>query len=76
MILLKASANLKTVFLKTINTMGENVKWTEIFIINNNDVVLAGSGRSLFFDFDNKRAYSNVVELPINEEKAQPIVQN
>lgn len=76
MILLKANLELKSIFLKMINTMGENVKWTEIFVVNNNDIILAGEGRSLFFNFDNRRAFSNIVELPVDVEKAERIIQN
>lgn len=73
MIILKANSDIKNVFLKMINTMGENVKWTELFIINNNDIILAGTGRSLFFNFDNRRALSNIVELPIENTNAEPV---
>ena len=76
MILLKASLEIKSVFLKMIKTMGENVNWTEIFVITNNDIILAGKGRSLFFNFDNRRAFSNIVELSIEEDKIEPITQN
>lgn len=76
MIILKANLELKTVFHKMINTMGENVKWTELFVINNNDIILAGKGRSLFFNFDNKRKNSVLTELPIEESKAELIIQN
>ncbi len=76
MILLKANSEIKTVFFKMIKTMGENVKWTEIFVINNNDIILAGNGRSLFFNFDNRRAFSNIVELPIKEDRVEQIIQN
>lgn len=68
MIIFKANIEIKTVFHKLIKTMGEDVKWTEVFVINNNDIILAGEIRSLFFNFDRRRAYSNVVELPIKEE--------
>lgn len=68
MILLKANSKLKPVFLKLINTMGENVKWTDIFLINNNDLILVGKGRSLFFNFDTKKVISNIMELPIDDQ--------
>jgi len=76
MILLKANLQLKTVFLQMIKSMGENVKWTEIFVINNNDIILAGKGRALFFNFDNRKSSSNVVELPIKEDRIEQITQN
>jgi len=76
MILLKANENLKAVFLKIIKTMGENVQWTEVFIMNNNELVLLGKGRSLFFNFDNKRAYSNIIDVEINDDKVDTITHN
>ncbi|OYO76092.1 hypothetical protein CG709_16330, partial [Lachnotalea glycerini] len=63
MILLKANEKLKAVFQKIIKTMGENVQWDGIFLINNNDLILLGKVRSLFFNFDNKRAYSNIIDI-------------
>ncbi len=76
MILLKANAELKKVFHKIVKTMGENVTWTEIFIINNNDLILAGKGRSWFFNFDSKRAYSNFIDIDINEDVVDQITEN
>ncbi len=76
MILLKANSETKTVFQKMIKTTGENVKWTEIFVINNNDIILVGEGRSLFFNFDSRRVFSNIVDLPIDGDKASQITEN
>jgi hypothetical protein len=76
MILLKADYEMKTIFLKMIKTMGENVKWTEIFVINNNDIILVGKSRSLFFNFDTRRTYGNIIELPVNIDKAELISEN
>ncbi|ROR31582.1 hypothetical protein EDD66_101199 [Mobilisporobacter senegalensis] len=76
MILLKANPEIKAVFQKMINTMGEKVVWTEVFLINNNDIILAGEKKSLFFNFDNKRIFSKFVELNINEERVDKIVAN
>lgn len=76
MIIFKANIEIKTVFHKLIKTMGQDVKWTEIFVINNNDIILAGEVRSLFFNLDHRKAYSNVVELPINEEAVESVKKN
>ncbi|WP_099467100.1 AAA family ATPase [Konateibacter massiliensis] len=76
MILLKANDKLKTVFHKIIKTMGENVQWTEIFLINNNDLVLLGTGRSFFFNFDSKRAYSNIIDVTVNEDSTVQMGDN
>lgn len=71
MILLKANDKLKLVFQKIIKTMGQNVEWTEVFIINNNDLILLGTLRSLFFNFDNKRVYSNIIDVTMNESSVE-----
>ncbi|MBA4688567.1 MAG: hypothetical protein H2184_15555 [Candidatus Galacturonibacter soehngenii] len=76
MILLKANDKLKVIFHKMIKTMGENVQWNELFIINNNDLILLGKVRSLFFNFDNKRTYSNIIDITVNEETAWEITEN
>jgi hypothetical protein len=76
MILLKANDKLKAVFQKIIKTMGENVEWTDIFLINNNDLILLGRVRSLFFHFDNKRADSNMIDITVNEESIEQITDN
>lgn len=76
MILLKANEKLKAVFQKIIKTMGENVQWDGIFLINNNDLILLGKVRSLFFNFDNKRAYSNIIDIIVNEDDVLLITEN
>lgn len=76
MILLKANDKLKVIFHKLIKTMGENVEWNELFIINNNDLILLGKIRSLFFNFDNKRAFSNIIDITVNEDAAWEITEN
>ncbi|MFA9377830.1 MAG: hypothetical protein ACERKZ_13905 [Lachnotalea sp.] len=76
MILLKANDKLKTVFLKIIKTMGVNVNWIDLFFIKNNDLILLGKGRSLIFNFDNKRAYSNLLDINVTEDAADEINQN
>lgn len=76
MIILKANVEIKTVFLKMLKTMGEEINWIEIFVINNNDIILAGKVRSLFFNFESRRASSTIVELPINRDKIEEIPQD
>lgn len=44
--------------------MNQPVTWTEIFVITNNSLILAGDVRSLIFNFDNKKAYTSIIELP------------
>lgn len=81
MILLKANEAIKKVFHKMINTMGENVKWLDVFVINNNDIILVGKGKSMFFNFDTRLCRSNIVDLPIKIEDAEemqpePLLEN
>lgn len=76
MIILKANSELKKIFHKMINTMGENITWTDVFVINNNDIILAGENRSFLFNFDNRKAGSVLVELPVEMDKAVLILKN
>ncbi|MCM1175853.1 MAG: hypothetical protein NC341_12490 [Blautia sp.] len=40
------------------------VSWTEVLVISNNSLILAGDVRSLIFNFDNKKSYTNIIEIP------------
>lgn len=66
MILLKANPKLKNVFAKLVKTMNVTVAWTDVFVIVNNNLILAGDVRSLIFSFDNRKIYTNILEIPIN----------
>lgn len=76
MILLRANAGLKVVFVKLINTMGRNFTWNDIFIIRNNNLVLAGSDSVMIFDFGNKVISSNMAEVNLNEDSIVQIPKN
>lgn len=76
MILLKANAELKTVFQRLIKTMGVNVNWSEVFVVLNNNLILAGTPRSMFLNFDNKKVTTNIVDLPLDESKIELIVND
>ncbi len=76
MILLRANAGLKVVFVKLINTMGRNFTWNDIFVIKNNNLVLVGSDRVMIFDFGNKVISSNTVEVNLKEDSIVQIVKN
>lgn len=76
MIFLKANNEIGTVFKKVIKTMGENVTWQELFIINNNDLILVGKGKSLFFNFDTKRTGSSPVDVSVNTERAEDMADS
>ena len=64
MLLLKANSELQKVFGKLIKTMKVPVTWNEVLVISNNDLILAGDVRSLIFNFDNKKSYTSIIEIP------------
>ena len=76
LILLKANDELKKVFLSLIKTVKMNIVWNHIFVITNNTLILPGEVRSLFFDYDNKRIYTNLIELTIKENQVTDIVND
>lgn len=76
MIQLKANPQLKAIFSQLIKTMGVNVAWNEVFVIINNNLILLGSVRSLFFNFDNRKAVTNIIDIPVNEEQLVQIEEN
>lgn len=73
MVLIKANAELQKVFSKLIETIKVPVHWTGIFVVLNNNLILMGEVRSLVFNFDNKKIYSNILEFPIDKEKVQQV---
>ncbi|MCM1037692.1 MAG: hypothetical protein NC434_00095 [Ruminococcus sp.] len=64
MLLLKANPELKKVFGKLIKAMKLPVTWTDYFVITNNNLILTGEIRSLIFNFDHKKAYTTIMEIP------------
>lgn len=76
MILLKANANLKIIFNKLINTMGLDFKWIDVFIVNDNNLFLAGKDSVLLFDFGNKTIGFNPVKVNLKEGYIEQIVRN
>ncbi|MSS64534.1 coiled-coil domain-containing protein [Velocimicrobium porci] len=76
MILLKANDQLKRVFLSLIKTLGVNVIWNHIFVITNNTLILPGKVRSLFFNYDTKQLYTNLIDLTIEESQITEIIND
>lgn len=76
MILLRANAQLHEVFTRLIQTMKINVKWTDLFAVIDNYLILQGEVRSLFFNFENRKAVTNIIDLPIKEDKIVEIGDN
>lgn len=73
MLLLKANPELKQVFSRLIGTVKAPVKWKNIFAVANNNLILVGEVRSLFFSFDNKKVYTKVVEIPLEKKVIEQI---
>lgn len=76
MILLKANNELKSAFSHLISTMKLKVEWNEIFVIINNNLILPGNVRSLFFNFDNRKMITNIIDLSINKDNIKEIEEN
>lgn len=68
MILLKANRELDEVFERLIHTMKVNVKWDGIFAVVGNYLILLGEVRSLFFNFENRKVVTNIIDIPVKEE--------
>lgn len=68
-LLLKANPELKKVFEKLIKTMNLPVTWTDVFVIMNNNLILAGEIRSLIFSFDSRKVSTNIIEIPPESER-------
>lgn len=76
MILLRANTQLHEVFKRLIQTMNVNVKWTGLFAVIDNYLILQGEVRSLFFNFENRKAITNIIDLPVKEEEIVEIANN
>lgn len=68
MILLRANRELDEVFERLIHTMKVNVKWNGIFVVVGNYLILLGEVRSLFFNFENRKVVTNIIDIPVKEE--------
>lgn len=68
MLLLKANPELKKTFESLIRTVNLPVTWTDLFMISNNHLILAGEVRSLIFDFNNKKISTSIIEIPPQSE--------
>ena len=80
MILLKANTELEMTFKKLIQTMEVNVKWNGIFAAIGDYLILPGEVRSLFFNFETRKAVTNIIELDtengVREIEDNPAVSN
>lgn len=72
MIVLKADKELKLTFEKLISMLEVPVEWSGLFFCVGDYLILQGSVRSLFFNFETKKVLTNLIEL---EAKQDDIVQ-
>ena len=68
MLVLQASEEQEQVFQKLLQTMGEQVVWNGRFLINDDELILEGTVRSLIFQFETKKVSTNLVDLAYQEE--------
>lgn len=68
MILLRTNRELRETFEKLIKTMKVQVKWTGVFAVIDNCIILQGEVRSLFFHFDSRKVVTNIIDIPVKEE--------
>lgn len=71
MILIKSDTRLKKVFERLIKTYGEHVEWNGIFAIAAGNLMLPGRVRTLFFQLEQKKLFSRVIDLQVDYEKAE-----
>ncbi len=68
MVWIKANPKLEQTYRKIIESMKADVKWEGIFIIKNNSMILPGEINSLIFDFEYRKVYSNIIDIPETAE--------
>lgn len=60
MLVLRTNRELENTYRKLIQTMGARVDWNGLFIVRDDSLILEGSVRSLFFDFDTKKVRTDI----------------
>ena len=68
MILLRADRELNDIFSRLMVTMKVEIEWDGIFAIIDDYLILQGRVRSLFFNFENKKVLTNIIDIPVKEE--------
>ena len=72
MFYVKAGRQVKLVFEKLLKATGENVEWTSgVLAVNLNTLILPGLVRSLFFDIEGRRVFSEIIELNFDPLKVE-----
>jgi len=64
MVWLEANTGLANTYRKIINASGADADWQGDILVQNNTVILPGSINSLIFDFELKKVYPNIIDIP------------
>ena len=76
MIVLKADKELILTFQKLIKMIDAPVEWNGMFFVVGDYLILQGSVRSLFFNFDTKLVVTNIIELKAEEQMIAAVEQH
>lgn len=76
MLVLQASQEQEQTFQKLIQTMGEQIAWEGRFIIIDNELILEGAVRSLFFRFETKEVLTNLIDIPIQDNQVLEVIRH
>lgn len=69
MVWLKAGSGLGNTYKKLITASRADVDWQGVILVQNNTIILPGSINSFIFDFEVKKVYPNIIDIPeIKEE--------
>ena len=76
MIILKTNLELKLTYDRLIKTMQVPVEWNGNFVIVGDYLILHGRVRSLFFNFENRKVVTNIIDIPFQKEDVVEIGNN
>ncbi len=65
MIILNTNSELKETFDRLIQAMQVQVEWNGQFVIIGDYLILHGRVRSLFFNFENRKVVTNLIDIPM-----------
>lgn len=64
MVWVKADEGLCNTYKKLIYAAKADIEWNGFILVENNTVILPGSINSFIFDFELKRVYANIIDIP------------
>lgn len=70
MVWLKADSGLVNTYKKLITASRADVDWQGEILVQNNTIILPGSINSFIFDFELRKVYSNIIDIPEMQEEA------